>query len=77
MTTETKSYMDVSGQILIDGKPLQFMKRQQNLSAKPSRHRKQDVNEDLLKLSVKDAAISMAVVMLFFTVMCWIISVII
>lgn len=37
----TKSYIDTNGQVIVDGQPLQFVRRPQNLKAKPSRHRNQ------------------------------------
>lgn len=74
----TKSYMDTKGAIILDGEPLQFHKRQQNLQVKPSRHRKQEpeIDPELLKLSIKDAAKSMIFLMVGFSLMVWIASII-
>lgn len=68
---ETKSYIDPNGQVIIDGHPLQFQRRQQNLRAKPSRHRKpvDEIDEQAYIRSFKDAAASIICVMLFATAM--------
>lgn len=66
---ETKSYIDTSGQVVIDGQPLQFVRRQQNLRAKPSRHRVQpdEIDQQAYIRSFKDAASSVIILMLFAT----------
>jgi len=74
----TKSYIDENGVVYVDGERLRFIRRQQNLTAKPSRHRKQPepIDDNLLRLSLKEAAISMFAAMAFFSIMAWIVSII-
>lgn len=74
----TKSYVDENGVLYIDGERLQFVRRQQNLTAKPSRHRKQQAltDDNLLKISLKEASINLFVFAAFFSVMAWIASII-
>lgn len=67
----TKSYIDPNGQVIIDGHPLQFQRRQQNLKAKPSRHRKQPepIDQKAYIRSFAYAAASLLLLMLSITAM--------
>lgn len=65
----TKSYIDENGVIYVDGERLNFVRRPQNLCAKPSRHRKQseELKEKAYIRSFADAAASILFLMLTIT----------
>ena len=67
----TESYIDENGQVIIDGQPLQFVRRPQNLKAAPSRHRKQpeQLDQKAYIRSFADAAASILVLMAAITAM--------
>lgn len=71
----TKSYIDTNGQVIVDGQPLQFVRRPQNLKAAPSRHRKQP-DEKILMWSIKKAAASLMFWLVYFTALAWLVSIV-
>lgn len=70
----TKSYVDTDGNIHIDGEPLKFHRRPQNLKASPSRHRKFYTPEQAYIRSFKDAAASIIVLMVACTAIALVIA---
>lgn len=67
----TESYIDENGQVIIDGQPLQFVRRPQNLKAATRRHRKQpeQLDQKAYIRSFADAAASLLVLMAAITAM--------
>lgn len=67
----TKSYIDTNGKVIVDGQPLKFIRRPQNLKAKPSRHRKQPepIDQKAYIRSFAGAAASLLLLMLSITAM--------